>query len=173
MRSFIFKFTSKSWEQFSVAILFFALIILWITRDFLGIFGWGYLFKKRYVTDTTPAIMIVLALFACPKKNIFKGHHYEHLISWKKLQEIFPWNVLFLIGGGLAIAKGFQESELSKTLSQSLVSMISFRKEVVLVFVILLSTISTEFTSNISISTILIPIVNSLVSYFRNLIRLY
>ena len=49
-------------------------------------------------------------LFACPKRNIFKGHKYEHLLSWKKLTEIFPWNVLFLIGGGLAIARGFQVS---------------------------------------------------------------
>jgi hypothetical protein len=47
-------------------------------------------------------------LFACPKKNVFLGNEYEHLIKWKSLQEIFPWNVILLIGGGLAIAEGFQ-----------------------------------------------------------------
>jgi hypothetical protein len=36
------------------------------------------------------------------------GNEYEHLIKWKSLQELFPWNVILLIGGGLAIAEGFQ-----------------------------------------------------------------
>jgi hypothetical protein len=84
------------------------------------------------VTDTTPAILILFGLFICPKKNIFKGFYrffclyfhliwlisinfnqgesYEHLITWKNLQEIFPWSVILLIGGGLAIAEGFSVS---------------------------------------------------------------
>ncbi len=53
---------------------------------------------SRFVSDTTPAILAVFFLFACPKKNVFKGEAYEHLISWKQLQELFPWNVILLIG---------------------------------------------------------------------------
>jgi hypothetical protein len=38
------------------------------------------------------------------KKN-FKGEIYEPLIKWDKLMKIFPWSVVFLIGGGLALGE--------------------------------------------------------------------
>jgi hypothetical protein len=47
-------------------------------------------------------------LFACPRKNIFKGEKYENLLDWKQLQQVMSWGVLLLIGGGLAVADGFQ-----------------------------------------------------------------
>jgi hypothetical protein len=46
-------------------------------------------------------------LFICPRKNIFKGEKYEHLLDWKKVQQILPWSVVLLVGGGLALADGF------------------------------------------------------------------
>ena len=49
-----------------------------------------------------------MVLFACPKKNIFLGYEYQHMIEWRSLQAIFPWNVILLVGGGLALAEGFQ-----------------------------------------------------------------
>lgn len=45
--------------------------------------------------------------FVWPKKNIFAGHKYEHLLKWSDMID-FPWDVILLGGGSLAIAKGFQ-----------------------------------------------------------------
>ncbi len=62
----------------------------------------------RFVTDTTPAILAVIFLFVCPRENIFKGRSYRNLIDWKDLQTSFPWNIIFLIGGALVMATGFE-----------------------------------------------------------------
>ena len=62
-------------------------------------------------------ILAVLLLFACPKKNVFLGNQYEHLINWQSLQKVFPWNVILLVGGGLAIAEGFQVKNILLRLS--------------------------------------------------------
>ena len=61
----------------------------------------------RYITDTTPAILISILIFAWPKENIFKGKPYAHLIGWKELEKNFPWEVILLGGGSLAMADGF------------------------------------------------------------------
>jgi di/tricarboxylate transporter len=62
----------------------------------------------RFVSDTTPAIIAVFFLFICPRENIFKGNKYSHLMDWKQLQKLFPWNVLLLLGSGLVLANGFK-----------------------------------------------------------------
>lgn len=151
-----------TWDQKCVGVSFLTLVILWITRDFQGIFGWGLLFNPKFVSDATPAVLAVLVLFACPKKNIFLGHEYEHLIKWKSLQEIFPWNVILLIGGGLAVAEGFQSSGLSHFIGERLKALMSDKKEITLLIILVISATATEFTSNTSISSIFIPIVNSI-----------
>ena len=68
--------------------------------------GWGVIFRKGYVTDTTVAMTVFFILIAWPKTNIFKGNEYVPLISWSDIEKLFPWNVLLLLGGSLAMAKG-------------------------------------------------------------------
>lgn len=36
------------------------------------------------------------------------GHPYESFISWKEINDRYPWNVLFLAGGSFALAEGFK-----------------------------------------------------------------
>jgi hypothetical protein len=38
-----------------------------------------------------------------PAENIFKGKPYKNLLDWKSLQRVFPWDVLLLLGGSLAM----------------------------------------------------------------------
>jgi hypothetical protein len=52
----------------------------------------------RYISDTTPAIVVLVLIFIFPKENIFKGKPYEHLMSWKELKDKFPWEVIMLGG---------------------------------------------------------------------------
>ena len=80
---------------------------MWITRDLFFAPGWGDLFSKGYPTDVTPVIAMVVFLTAWPKENVFKGRPYQHLITWKEINDKFAWNVILLSGGGLALAAGF------------------------------------------------------------------
>jgi hypothetical protein len=121
------------------------LVLLWLTRDLFFVPGWQYFFTEKladektriYVSDTTPAILIIILMFVWPKHNIFKGNittvmprlldnglkqfhsilhsipffrigkDYEHLIGWKDFIK-FPWDVILLGGGSLALAYGFE-----------------------------------------------------------------
>ncbi len=123
------------------------------------------LLELRYVTDTTPAIIAVILIFCCPKKNIFDGHPYQHLIEWKELQNTFPWAILLLLGGllvkylialinmikfkyfsgGLAMATGFQESGLSMWLGEQLKVLASGSKELTLAILIIISASGIHF----------------------------
>lgn len=103
--------------------LFLLLATLWLTRDLYFAPGWGILFQKglvlssyvfiiclyfdmllslfyRYVSDTTPAILILFLLVIWPKRNIFKGHKYDHLVQWKTITTSYPWHIL-LLGGNI------------------------------------------------------------------------
>ncbi|CAF1089594.1 unnamed protein product, partial [Brachionus calyciflorus] len=156
------KLDPLNWEQKSVGIFFLMLIFLWLTRDVYWIKGWGYLFEKNYVTDTTPAMLILIVLTMWPKENIFKGKQYNQLIDWKFINQSFPWNILLFAGGSFALSKGFEKSNLSNSIGSLLQNLMPVQKELALGLIVGLSEIGTEFTCNFSMSSILLPIVNSL-----------
>ncbi len=91
----------------SVGCLFIILVFLWVTRDLFFVPEWRDLFEKGYPTDTTPAILILFLIVAWPKENIFIGRPYSHLITWQTINDNFPWNIILLSGGGIALAAGF------------------------------------------------------------------
>ncbi|CAF4405391.1 unnamed protein product [Rotaria sp. Silwood2] len=62
---------SLSWQEYIIAILFFIMVILWITRDFSSYPGWEVIFRKDYVTDATVAILIGTLPLFLPNKNPF------------------------------------------------------------------------------------------------------
>jgi hypothetical protein len=39
----------KRWDQKCVGVIFSVLVILWITRDLQGLFGWSLLFQPKLV----------------------------------------------------------------------------------------------------------------------------
>ena len=64
-----------------------------------------------------------------PKNNLFKGFDYEPLITWNKINATFPWSILLLAGGGLALAEGFKKSGLSELIGASLKNIIPPERE--------------------------------------------
>ena len=44
----------------------------------------------------------------------------EALINWKLVEDKMPWQLVFLLGGGFALAKGTTESHLSDYLGRQL-----------------------------------------------------
>jgi len=150
------------WSEKCVGVIFLILVVLWITRDLHVVPGWNYFFKPKFISDTTPAIFAVVLLFICPGANIFKGHPYRNLIEWRVLQKLFPWNIIFLSAGSLAIADGFQASGLSIWIGNQMKSLATGNKEITLIVVMLVTAVTTEFTSNTSIASIFLPIINTL-----------
>jgi len=47
----------------------------------------------------------------------------EALLNWKTVQNKMPWELVFLLGGGFALAKGTSVSGLSKFLGEQLESL--------------------------------------------------
>ena len=128
-----------------------------------------FLITRRFVSDTTPVILILFIMSLWPKNNVFKGKQYEHLIDWKNVQEFFPWHIILFAGGSLALAKGFQQSNLSHWIGSLLQKIMPAQKELALLLIVILGEIGTEFICNCSIASILLPIVDSLAR--KNLIN--
>ncbi|CAF4645466.1 unnamed protein product [Rotaria sp. Silwood1] len=116
-----------------------------------------------YVTDGTTALLIGSLPLILPDQNPFqKNWKYNPILQWDQLSKSFPWGVFMLQGAGLAIADGFQASNLSTTIVGLLQFIVRAPKELIILVVIIISAIFTEFTSNIACASILFPILDSI-----------
>ncbi|KJH47629.1 sodium:sulfate symporter transmembrane region [Dictyocaulus viviparus] len=158
-------------SEWTVAISFVVLLLLWILRD-PGLFpGFGTFLPKKNYTDATSAMIIALLLFALPndkpdfcdykKKNAKES---PRCMDWPTIQKRFPWDVVLLLGGGFALASGVKDSGLAKMIG-GLLSSSSFLPLWVLELVTMSITLGvTNFCSNVATTTIFVPIVATLLS---------
>ncbi len=154
-------------EQKRVFILFVILALLWVFRSDLNlgsitITGWGSLFKNpKYLNDGTVAIFIAILLFIVPssKKN-------EALVGWKIMMKL-PWHIVFLFGGGFALAKGFIDSGLSNYIGSLLAEAGNFSPSILVTSLTGMMSILTEFTSNTATTEMMLPIISGLATEIR------
>lgn len=136
-----------------VLAVFSMLIVLWMTRSITDdVPGWGALFNGR-VGDGTASVMMATLLFIIPNKKQ-KG---EKLMDWNKCKKL-PWNIVLLLGAGFAIAAGVRSSGLADVLSKALTFLEHAPYLVIAPAVCLISSTVTEFTSNNSTTTLLVPL---------------
>lgn len=136
-----------------VLAVFGMLIVLWMTRSITDdIPGWGALFNGL-AGDGTVSVMMATLLFIIPNKK----QRGEKLMDWNKCKKL-PWNIVLLLGAGFAIADGVKTSGLADVLSKAL----DFLEEVpylaIAPMVCLISATITEFTSNNSTTTLVVPL---------------
>uniref|UniRef100_A0A8C3NCT4 Solute carrier family 13 member 2 n=1 Tax=Geospiza parvula TaxID=87175 RepID=A0A8C3NCT4_GEOPR len=147
------KLGKMSFAEIEVSILFVLLVVLWFTREPGFIPGWAtVLFNKdntSYVTDATVSLFIS---FRAPPP----------LLDWKVVQEKMPWNIVFLLGGGFALAKGSEESGLSAWLGTKLTPLQSIPPPAIAFLLCLLIATFTECTSNVATTTLFLPILASM-----------
>jgi sodium-dependent dicarboxylate transporter 2/3/5 len=133
-----------------VLAVFAVTVLLWIFRtEPFG--GWTALFGAKGVGDSTIALGAIVAMFLVPDGE------GDRLLDWKTANRI-PWGLLLLFGGGIAIARAFEESGLSLALGTRLSAVSSLPLPVMVALVCLGVTFLTEVTSNTATATLLMPV---------------
>lgn len=120
----------------------------------------GFVFKKipalSMISDSTIAIGGSIVLFAFPL-SLSKG---EFLLDWKTAVKI-PWDVVLLFGGGLAIANGFQKTELTKFIALEFQNFQGLHTYLLMTLIVVFTIALTEVTSNTATATLLVPIMGA------------
>lgn len=128
--------------------VFGAVITAWIS---------GSLFWYRLVpnsSDTVVAVAGALVLFLLPSSN---ARSNLPLLDWENAQKI-QWGVLLFFGGGLALAKGFDQSGLAKWMGAQMESLDTFPMAVILLAVLAVVTLLSELASNIATASMMMPV---------------
>lgn len=86
------------------------------------------------------------------------------MVNWKFLQQRVPWGLIFLIGGGFALAEGSKQSGMAAMIANSLNILGDLPKPAILFIVILIAEFLTAFSSNVAIANIIIPVLAEMVS---------
>ena len=101
---------------------------------------------------TLIAILFGLALFVIPSKR--KG---QPLLNWKDTINL-PWGIILLFGGGMALAKAFEESGLAIWLGQLMTEFGGLSLFLLLLLLIAAINFLTEITSNLATTAMLLPV---------------
>lgn len=140
-----------SYEEKIVLTIFTITAFMWVTRTFL----WTDIIPG--LSDTMIAMVAAVLLHAIPSK----GKPGERLLTADSLKHM-PWGVLLLVGGGLALASGFNGTDLAGWIGNQLLLLEGTSYFLVLVVTVLLGIAMTQVTSNTATVTILIPITAAL-----------
>uniref|UniRef100_A0A8P0SN15 Solute carrier family 13 member 2 n=1 Tax=Canis lupus familiaris TaxID=9615 RepID=A0A8P0SN15_CANLF len=160
----------------AVSVLFIILVVLWFTREPGFFLGWGNLaFPDKdgnsMASDGTVAIFIGIILFLVPSKipgltqDPNKPGRLKAppaLLNWKTVNEKMPWNIVLLLGGGFALAKGSEKSGLSEWLGDKLTPLQNVPSPAIAFILCLLIATFTECTSNVATTTLFLPILASM-----------
>lgn len=131
--------------------LFALTFLAWVTQPIVA-----PLLPPGSWTDGTIAVVAALALFLLPDGN------GRPLLVWQEAERA-PWSVIFMFGGGLALAAGMQASGLAGWIGRALLPLSGWPLVLVALAVVALVILVTEFASNVATATGIVPVVASLV----------
>uniref|UniRef100_A0AAQ5YUU7 Solute carrier family 13 member 5a n=1 Tax=Amphiprion ocellaris TaxID=80972 RepID=A0AAQ5YUU7_AMPOC len=164
-----------SYGEMSVLALFILMVVLWFTRDPRFMDGWAtnvFNAKAEFVTDATVSLFVAVLLFVLPsepptylcfwrKSQVSRGPA-PPLLTWQVTQKKMPWNIVLLLGGGFALAKGSEESGLSRWLGAQMTPLHSVPPWAIAVILCLLIATFTECASNVATATLFLPVLASM-----------
>ena len=140
------KLGSITKEEKRILIVFVLTILCWIFRKYTI-----NQFAPEF-DDSMIALSSALVLFLIPSSNKSKP-----LMKWEDAVTI-PWGILILFGGGLSIAKAFQETGLDNWIGSQL-EIISLNNTIIFLIIIIAAVnFLTEITSNMATTAMLLPI---------------
>lgn len=133
-------------EERRVGFVFVLAALCWISRSFIL----QPLFPG--IDDTIIAILFGITLFIIPSKN-----KNEPLLNWKDTLNL-PWGIILLFGGGMALAKAFDESGLALWLGNLMTEFGGFPFFILLLLLVTAVNFLTEITSNLATTAMLLPV---------------
>lgn len=155
-------------HEIQVMILFIIMVIMYFTRK-PGIFpGWADWLNTKDIRNSMPTIFVVVMCFILPANYAFMRYccgggplpttTTPSLITWKFIQSKVPWGLIFLLGGGFALAEGSKVSGMATLIGNGLVGLKSLPPAVLLFVVIIVAVFLTAFSSNVAIANIIVPV---------------
>ncbi|CAH2302887.1 solute carrier family 13 member 3, partial [Pelobates cultripes] len=165
------KLGPTNFAEKAVFFFFCLFAILLFTRDPKFIPGWSSAFTPGFTSDAVTGITIAIILFFFPAEKPslkwwfdLKAPNTENraLLSWKKAQDTVPWNIILLLGGGFAMAKGCEASGLSTWIGGRLHPLEGVPPAVAVLLVTILIASFTEFASNTATIIVFLPVLSEL-----------
>nr|XP_010590048.2 solute carrier family 13 member 3 isoform X2 [Loxodonta africana] len=130
----------------------------------------------RFLSDAVTGVTIVTILFFFPSQRPslkwwfdFKAPNTETepLLTWKKAQKTVPWDIILLLGGGFAMAKGCEESGLSSWIGGQLHLLEKVPPMLAVLLITVVIAFFTEFASNTAATIIFLPVLAELAIRLR------
>lgn len=144
------KLPKMSVQEKRVAVVFVFVTFLWLTRSFI----WEPIFPG--LDDTIIAIIGAVLMFLIPA-----GEGKGNLMDWESARKL-PWDVLLIFGAGLAIAKGFAQTDLTVWLAGYFVHLKFLPAFAIVILVIAVINFLTEITSNTATASLILPVLVTL-----------
>jgi solute carrier family 13 (sodium-dependent dicarboxylate transporter), member 2/3/5 len=155
------------WSRAEVrtAVLFGVAVLAWATRGDLQLgsgevlHGWAHWLvpagqRDRYIADGSVAVAIAILAFLIPTGT----PDGRRLVDWQTAR-LMPFDLLLLLGGGIAMADAFGPTGLSAAFGELLQRQIGSLHPAFLLLVLILSiTLLSEIASNTAVATLLLPI---------------
>ncbi len=149
--------------EFRMAVVFVCAALMWtfrrdITLGELGtIPGWWRLFPvedARFMGDAAVSAVVCVASFLIPAGEGRPGG----LMNWETTRRL-PWEILFLIGGGIAIAQSFSSTGLAVSIGRAIQPLLGAVPPILMIGLVCLAmTFLTEFTSNTATTALMLPV---------------
>nr|XP_057944002.1 Na(+)/citrate cotransporter-like [Doryrhamphus excisus] len=168
-----------SYGEVNVLVLFVLMVVLWFTRDPRFMEGWAtrvFNANAEFVTDATVSLLVAVMLFVLPSEPprylccwrwSSDAGPAPPLLTWQVTQKKMPWNIMLLLGGGFALAKGSEESGLSRWLGEQMTPLHSIPPWAITIVLCLLIATFTECASNVATATLFLPILASMSQSIR------
>lgn len=128
---------------------FVLLALLWMSKAF-----WvDWLATPSFMRDSAIGMLVVLLLFFIPSAR----DRSEHILEWRDTQKL-PLDIIFIFGGGFALAMGFTKSGLDKIIAAQLEPMADWPLWVMVLGIGFFMTFLTEITSNTATTQLVLPL---------------
>jgi sodium-dependent dicarboxylate transporter 2/3/5 len=136
-------------EEARVLMIFGITCFLWIFQEAFNV----YVFHQDVFNDTNVAMMGGMLMFLVPSK----AEKREFLLSWQDTAGI-QWGILFLFGGGLALASGLESAGIIQALGTWIAAGNVYSGWIVFGLIVVTVGLS-EIMSNVALVQIFVPVV--------------
>jgi len=155
-----------SWSEKVILVVFGMVVLLWMFSNDLIISGskcnawhgclpgWTNLFPyPSYIKESVVPIFAVIVLFIIPARD----DKNSAILDWQTCNRV-NWGLLWLIGGGFALARGLETTGLAEWIGGELKGLSVVPPEILVVIVIAINVFVTELMANSPAAQIFLPI---------------